>query len=91
MMILTGFPAIANLKASKTDNSSVDNHAVLAIYYALYDFRDFTYKDADGKEVKKVICTCDVWNWLTGGSSDQGKKNNHITHNYCKAYILNFY
>ena len=91
MIILTDFSAIANLKASKTDNSSVDNHAVLAVYYVVYDFRDAQYLDENKEKKIKKISTCDVWNWWTGGSSDQGKTNNHVTHNNCLSYILKYY
>ena len=35
--------------------------------------------------------TDNVWNWWTGGSSSQGKTNNHVTHNAGKNYMLTYY
>ena len=56
-VILTDFSAISNLQAAKAYTSIVDNQAVLAVYFVLYDFRDATYTDEVGNVVTKKIST----------------------------------
>jgi phage tail protein X len=89
LLIFTDFSASMDLRAGETDNSSVDRHAVLAIYIVLHSKRVVTV-EKDGKLVKHTLYDCDVWHFFAESMS-KGKKNDHITHNACLDRIVSFY
>ena len=90
LAIFTDFSATMDLRAAKTDNSSVDNHAVLAIYVVLHSPRDIQIQLEDGTFVTKRVHECDVWHFF-GDSMSKGKKNDHVFHNACLKHIVEYY
>ena len=55
----TDFGATLNLRASETDNYSVDNHAVICILFVLSDWRVVKYLKEGGEMDKTIINDCD--------------------------------
>ena len=84
-VVLTDFSASLNLQARMADNCSVDNHAVLDIFFVLTDFREVTLSNG----LKKEICTTDVFGFF-GCSISSGKKNDHVFHTACIRYIIEY-
>ena len=76
-VILTDFGATLDLCAIKTDNSSVDNHAVIDIFFVLHDWRKvvFLKENVEGEEVfdETIINECDKW-IIFGSTMIKGKK-----------------
>ena len=75
------------------ENSSVDNHAILAIFYVVQNWQKVKiYKEkSNGREKDEVIVSdCDAWHFL-GDTMSQGKKTDHISHNACLDYMASFY
>jgi len=62
-IICTDFGASLDLKASETDNSSVDHHAVVAIFFVVIDWRVVKYRKENGEMGEKIITT-----WRNGYS-----------------------
>ena len=89
-VICTDFGATLDLSASEKDNSSVDNHAVICIFFVIYDWRNVTFKRKDGTEDETIINTCDKW-IVFGDTLSKGKKNDHVFHNTCLAYLRKYY
>lgn len=82
-IILTDFSATLDLRARMSDNCSVDNHAVLDIYFVLMNFRTVTLKDGS----KIQICDTSVFCFFVCSIS-AGKKNDHVFHVACQEYIM---
>jgi len=76
-VICTDFGATLDLSAAEKDNCSVDNHAVLAIYFVLSNWRTVKYKKEDSEYDETIICDCDKWLFF-GDTISKGKKNDHI-------------
>ena len=57
----TDFGAMLSLYASKKDNCSVDNHAVVCIFFVLSDWRVVQYKSNSNEEDETIINDCDKW------------------------------
>jgi hypothetical protein len=89
LLSFTDFSASLDLGASEKDNSSVDRHAVLAIFVVLHSKRTVTV-NKDGKMVEHLVYECDIWRFF-GESMSKGKKNDHIFHNACLDEIVSFY
>jgi hypothetical protein len=85
LLILTDFSATLALRAKAADNSSVDGHAVLAIYVVCSNSRI-----VETPKGKKTINDCDVW-YFFGDTISKGKKNDHVFHNACLNYIVAHY
>jgi hypothetical protein len=65
LVILTDFLAsCGDLKASLTDNSSKNAHAMLAIFVVLHSRKEIRGTDEKGCEVTKMVNQCDVWHFL---------------------------
>lgn len=60
IVILTDFSATARLRALKARNCSVDNHANLAIYYIIYNWREAKIKTDDGEMKTLILSDCGV-------------------------------
>ena len=90
LLVFTDFSATMDLHAAKADNSSVNNHAVLAIYVVLYSPRDVNVKLDNGEVQTKRVNECDVW-YFFGESMSKGKKNDHVFHNACLKEIVRYY
>ncbi|MGB2447348.1 MAG: hypothetical protein ACPICB_06430, partial [Candidatus Poseidoniaceae archaeon] len=98
MMILTDFAASMCLRALRTLNSSVDNHAVNANFVVVYDRRMVPLKgkqkDENGSEVDVEedieVFTIDVHHFFAESIS-KGKKNDHAMHNVCLDAIIKRY
>ena len=50
-IILTDFLATLDLRARMSDNCSVDNHAILDIYFVLSNFRDVKVSTGETKRI----------------------------------------
>ena len=87
-VICTDFGATLDLSAAKKDNCSVDNHAVLAIYFVLSNWRMVKYKTDKNECDETIICDCDKWLFF-GDTISRGKKNDHVFHNSCLTHIIN--
>jgi hypothetical protein len=90
LLIFTDFSATMDLRASQTDNSSVDSHAALGIYVVLHSPRVVTVIDNDLVAHEKRVHECDVW-YFFGSTMSKGKKNDHVFHNACLEDIVNHY
>ena len=54
-IICTDFGATLDLAVAEKDNCSVDNHAVLAIYFVLSNWRTVKYKKEEDKCNETII------------------------------------
>ena len=57
-IICTDFGATLDLAAAEKDNCSVDNHAVLAIYFVLSNWRAVKYEKEEDKYDETIINDC---------------------------------
>ena len=88
-VICTDFGATLDLGAVEKDNCSVDNHAIICIFFIIYNWRVADFYD-DGNLDQVIINDCDKWIWF-GDTMSKGKKNDHVFHNACLEHILAFY
>jgi hypothetical protein len=88
LLFFTDFSASLDLGAAEKDNSSVDRHAVLAIFVVLHSKRAVTV-NKDGRMVEHLVYECDIWHFF-GESMPKDKKNDHIFHNACLDEIVSF-
>ena len=67
-VICTGFGATLDLSAAEKDNSSVDNHAVICIFFVSQNWRKVSYKrEVEGGGVlddETIINDCEKWIFL---------------------------
>lgn len=94
-IICTDFGATLNLRGKMVDNSPVDNHAVVAIFFVISGWRRTKYKVTNietnvEEDDETIICDCDKWAFF-GDTLSKGKKNDHVFHEACITYINNFY
>ena len=93
-LIMTDFGATLDLSASEKDNSSVDNHAVICIFFVNLNWRDVKFKrvvkDVGLVEDETIVSDCEKWIFF-GDTMSAGKKNDHVFHNACQTYIINHY
>eukprot|EP00957_Ditylum_brightwellii_P192632 14667088-Ditylum_brightwellii.AAC.1 len=88
--LCTNFGSTLDLFASEKDNSSVDNHAALCIFFVLSNWRNVKYKTEEGEYKDTVVNDCDKW-LVFGDTMSRGKKNDHIFHNARFTYIIKIY
>ena len=89
-VVLTDFSATVDLRAAQTDNSSVDNHAVLDIFMVLHSARTVPIIVSDTGETEDVwTCTVECF-YFFGPSMSKGKKNNHVFHNACLDQVQRY-
>jgi hypothetical protein len=80
LLIFTDFSASMVLRAKAALNSSVDGHAVLAIFVVCYGSRKVTTPAGE-----KTVNDCDVW-YFFGDTKSKGKKNDHgLPQAYCRT------
>ena len=94
MVFCTDFAATLDLGASEKDNCSVNNHAVVCIIMASYNWRKVKYiKKTKGEpDIECEVMVCDTDRWVFFGESmSKGKKNDHVFHMACLDYIISFY
>ena len=89
-VISTDFGATLDLRAAETDNCSVDNHAVVDIFFITYDWKPVKYNRKDGSVDETIISTTDKWIFFADTLS-RGKKNDHVCHNACLKKIIEYY
>ena len=63
-VICTIFRATLDLWASKKDNCSVDNHAILCIFFVLTNWRKVKYKIGENEYSETIINDCNKWLFL---------------------------
>ena len=87
---LVDFGTKLDLRAIETDNCSVDNHALMRIFFVLCNWREIKYLNKRVEENdKKIANDCDEW-VLFGVTISKGKKNNHVFHNSCLECAATF-
>ena len=84
------FEVRLNMFATKKDNLSVDNHAVIDNWFIQTNYLPVRYKKNNGKLGDTIINDCDTWIFF-GNTMSQGKKNDHVFHNSCFTYLINLY
>ena len=90
-VICTDFGATLDLRAKETDNSSVDNHAVVCIFFVLTEWRTVEFLNTKTNTTDETIVNnCDKW-IVFGDTLSRGKKNDHVFHNACLAHLISFY
>ena len=89
--IFTDLGVTLDLKATETDNSIIDNHAVICIFFVLTNWRpvDF-YNTSKERMDETIINDCDKW-IVFGDTLSKGKKNENVFHNVCLSHLINFY
>ena len=79
-VIMTDFGATLDLSAAENDNSSVDNHAIICIFFVNLNWRNVKYKRAveDVRLVEDEIIVSDDEKWIFFGDTiSAGKKNDY--------------
>ena len=93
-IICTDFGATLDLRGAEADNCSVDNHAVVCIFFVLMNWRKVQYKRKnDQKELvdnSTILNDCQKWAFF-GSTLSRGKKNDHVFHEACITYICKYY
>jgi hypothetical protein len=93
-IICTDFGATLDLGAIEKDNCSVNNHAVVCIFFVAYDWRRVQFKKTDKNGCmhndEVMVNECDKWIFF-GDTLSKGKKNDHVFHNACLTYIIRHY
>ena len=93
-VIMTDFGATLDLSAAEKDNSSVDNHAVICIFFVNLNWRNVKYKraveDVGLVEDEIIVSDCEKWIFF-GDTISAGKKNDHVFHNACQTNIIKYY
>ena len=94
-VICTDFASTLDLRGKATDNCSVDNHAVVAIFCVVTGWRKVKYNAIDKNDKnpyqdETIICDCDKWAFF-GSTMSKGKKNDHVYHEACLTYINDYY
>ena len=85
------FGATLDLRAMETDNSSVDNHAVICIFFVLTGWRNVDFYNSESETMDKtIVSNCNKW-IVFGDTISKGKKNDHVFHNACLSYLVKFY
>jgi hypothetical protein len=87
LSIFTDFAATGNLRADKSDNSSIDGHIILAIYFMFSGQREVEFLNEDGSLDKHLLTKCDITQFI-GGTESKGKSNDWIYHNCCILYLI---
>jgi hypothetical protein len=91
LLVCTDFSATLDLMAKQKMNSSVDSHAVLAIYVILHSPEKVTVKLANDTTQEVNYNECDVW-YFFGSSMSAGKKTDRaVLHNECLSHIIQHY
>eukprot|EP00979_Chaetoceros_neogracilis_P004673 scaffold806_cov201-Chaetoceros_neogracile.AAC.3 len=87
LSIFTDFAATGNLRADKSDNSSIDGHIILAIYFMFSGQREVEFLNEDGSLDKHLLTKCDITQFI-GDTESKGKSNDWIYHNCCILYLI---
>jgi hypothetical protein len=93
-VICTDFGTTLDLGASEKDNSSVNNHAVIAIFLVSHNWRQVIYKkrkeSGENDDDVTIVNDCDKWIFF-GDMRSKGKKNDHVFHHACMKHIISQY
>ena len=93
-IFFTNFGATLDLMGAEKDDSSVNNHAVIDIFFVAHSWRRVTYKKLNGEgcEVldEKIVNECSKWIFF-GDTYSKGKKKNYVFHNVCLTYTIKYY
>ena len=88
-VLFTDFGTTLDLQAAEKDNSSVNNHAVICIFFVCTNWRSVTF--SNGVDMDETILNdCERWIFF-GDTLSKGKKNDHIFHNACTNHIIKYY
>ena len=76
--LFTDFAATVNLRAKMTDNSSVDSHALIQVFYKFSNRRIVPYeKKKDGSTGEHLLLNTDVTQYF-GSTHSKGKSNDWV-------------
>ena len=89
-VICTDFGATLDLGAVEKGNCSVDNHSVTCIFFVVSNWREVEYVNIKGNADKTITNDCDKWIFF-GDTISKGKKNDHVFHNTCLDYVVDYY
>ena len=90
----TDFGATLDLMGAEKDNSSVNNHAIIDIFFVAHSWRRVQYRKKNDAGVlvldETIVNECDKW-IIFGDTYSKGKKNDHVFHNACLTYLIKYY
>ena len=90
-LFFTDFGATLDLSAMETGNSSVDNHAVICVFFVLTNWRPVKFYNTSSNILDEtVLNNYDKW-IIFGDTLSKGKKKDHVFHNACLTYLIDFY
>lgn len=87
MAIFTDFAATTNLSADKSDNSAVDGHAIIAVFFTYNNQRHVFYMNYNGEGDYHIVTKCSVTQFI-GGTESKGKSNDWVFHNRCLEELI---
>jgi len=87
MSIFTNFAATTNLSADKSDNSAVDGHAIIAVFFTYNNQRHVFYMNSNGEGDYHIVTKCSVTQFI-GGTESRGKSNDWVFHNRCLEELI---
>ena len=97
LVICTDFGDTLDLMSIEKDNLSVNNDAVICIFFVSYNWRTVEFKklvtcgeSTNEIDNQKIINDCDKWIYF-GDTISKGKKNDHVFHIACLTYIIKYY
>ena len=90
----TDFGATLDLMGAEKDNSSVNNHAIVDIFFVAHSWRHVPFKKPNGEGPvicdRTIVNDCDKWIFF-GDTYSKGKKNDHVFHNAYLTHIIKYY
>ena len=86
----TDFGSAVVLSASEQDNSSVDNHAVICIFFVITNWRRVRYLNDRTKYWDKTIAS-NYDKWVFFRDTLSKGEDEYVFHNECLTYIIKFY
>lgn len=89
-VICTDFGATLSLNAAELDNCSVAHHSVVDIFLVNSNFRKVKLKNKKKEEDVVMVSDCERWVFF-GDTISKGKKNDHVFHNSCLTYLIQYY
>ena len=79
---------------AEKDNSSVNNHDIVDVFFVAHSWRRVPYKklNGEGQEVldETIVNECNKWIFF-GDTYSRGKKNDRVFHNACLTYLIKNY
>ena len=93
-ILFTDFGATLDLMVAEKDNLSVNNHAVICIFFVSSNWMNARLKKQaeSSEDAFNEIIVNDCHRWLFfGDAQSKGKNNYHVSHDACTTHIIIFY